>query len=158
MSRLYAECLCVFLTSPAWGEGKNEERFREVAERMVKGQRGGLRWGETGLQRSDAQGVPRGKVQGVLRKEISANFGKINRLESPKLKSAAEAVFVAHCDRHADITLILDDQGRVAGMLFRPAPACHPPEERNQTLTSLPRPMAGFLGRGHRRAQSPPPR
>jgi hypothetical protein len=71
-------------------------------------------------------------------KEISGRFGKITKLEPPRFKSEAEAVFVARCQRGAlDFTLILDKQGRVAGMLFRPRSEL-PVPEKNQTALALP--------------------
>jgi CubicO group peptidase (beta-lactamase class C family) len=69
------------------------------------------------------EAFPVEKCRTFFSKEISDKFGKINKLEPPQFKSDAEAVFVARCERGAlDFTLTLDDQGRVAGMLFRPVP------------------------------------
>jgi murein DD-endopeptidase MepM/ murein hydrolase activator NlpD len=71
-------------------------------------------------------------------KEISDKFGKITRLDPPRFKSAAEAVFVARCDRGTlNFTLILDEQGQVAGMLFRPG-SNRPIPDKNQTKLALP--------------------
>jgi hypothetical protein len=139
MSRLHAACLCVFLTSPAWGQGEKEERFREVAERMVKAINAA---DYAGLRRDfndvmlDAFTVE--KCRAFFGKQITGNLGRINRLESPKLKSASVAVIAAHGERGMlDITLTLDDRGRVAGMLFRPG-AGPPSPGRSQTRLSLP--------------------
>jgi hypothetical protein len=71
-------------------------------------------------------------------KEISGKLGKITRLEPPQFKSDAEAVFVARCVRGTlDLTLMVDEQGRVAGMLFR-AGSGLPIPVKNQTKLVLP--------------------
>jgi hypothetical protein len=122
MSRLYAACLCVLLPSVAWGQERTEETFRAVAGRMVQA-----------INAADYEGIRKDFNKGMLEafpvercrtffsKEISGEYGKINKLEPPQFKSAAKAVFVAHCeDGTLDFTLVLDHQGRVAGMTFRP--------------------------------------
>jgi hypothetical protein len=82
--------------------------------------------------------LPAETCRTFLSKEISGKFGKINRLEPPQFKSAAEAVFVARCERGTlDFTLTLDAQGRVAGLLFRPR-SDRPIPEKNQTKLVLP--------------------
>lgn len=99
-----------------------EQTFRDVAGRMVKA-----------INAADYEGVrkdfnkkmleafPVERCRTFFSKELSGRFGKIDKLEPPQFKSAAEAVFVARCERGAlDFTLVLDDQGQVAGMLFRP--------------------------------------
>ena len=121
MSKLYAACICVFLPSLAWGQERTKETFRDVADRMVKA-----------INAADYEGIRKDFNKGMLEafpvercrtffsKEISGKFGKINKLEPPQFKSAADAVFVARCERGAlDFTLTLDGQGRIAGMLFR---------------------------------------
>ncbi len=105
------------------GQESNNETFRDVAGRMVKA-----------INAADYEGIrkdfnkemretfPVERCRTFFSKEISGKFGKINKLdEPPQFKSAAVAVFVARCEHGAlDFTLVLDDQGRVAGMLFLP--------------------------------------
>jgi peptidase M23-like protein/uncharacterized protein DUF3887 len=139
MLRLYAACLCVFLTSMAQGQERSQETFREVAERMVKA----INAADYEGMRRDFNNVmldafPVEKCKAFFSKEISDKLGKINRLGSPQLKSASVAVIVARCERGTlDITLTLDDRGRVAGMLFRPGSGL-PIPERNQTRLTPP--------------------
>ena len=139
MSKLYAACLCVLLTSPAWGQERTEERFREVAERMVKA----INAADYKGVRQDFNGVmldafPVEKCGTFFGKEISGKFGKINKLEPPQFESASVAVLVARCERGTlDFTLVLDDHGRVAGMLFRPGSDL-PVPARNQTKLAPP--------------------
>jgi hypothetical protein len=117
-SLIAVACLCALLTSPGWG------RFRDVAGHMVKA-----------INAADYEGIRKDFNKGMLeafpvercrtffRKELSGKFGKINELEPPQFKSASEAVFVARCEHGTlDFTLVLDDQGRVAGMWFWPVP------------------------------------
>ena len=139
MSRLCGACLCVLLASLGSGQERPRESFREVAGRMVKA-----------INAADYEGVrkdfnktmldafPVERCRTFFSMEISAKFGKINKLEPPQFKSAAEAVFVARCERGTlDFTLLLDEQGRVAGMLFRPRSDL-PVPEKNQTELALP--------------------
>ena len=122
MSRLYAACLCVLLTSLGWGQERSKETFGDVADRMVKAINAadyeGIR---KDFNKETLEAFPVERCRTFFSKEISGKFGKINKLDPAQFKSAAEAVFVARCERGAlDFTLTLDDQGRVAGMLFRP--------------------------------------
>jgi hypothetical protein len=129
----------MLLTSPGWGQERTKETFPEVAGRMVKA-----------INAADYEGVrkdfnkvmldafPVEKCRTFFSKEIAGKFGKINELEPPQFKSVAEAVFLARCERGTlDFTLILDEQGRVAGMLFRPRSDL-PVPEKNQTKLALP--------------------
>jgi CubicO group peptidase (beta-lactamase class C family) len=104
------------------GRERNKETFREVAGRMVKA----INAADYESLRKDfnktmLEAFPVEKCKTFFSQEISGRFGKITKLDEPHFKSAAEAIFVARCERGAlDFTLVLDDQGRVAGMLFRP--------------------------------------
>ncbi len=45
---------------------------------------------------------------------------KIEALEGPQFRSPRMAVFVARCERGSlDFTLVLNDNGQVAGLLFK---------------------------------------
>jgi len=125
MSKLYAACLCVLLTNLAWGQERTKETFPDVAGRMVKAINAadyeGIR---KDFNKEMLEAFPVAKCRTFFSKEIAGKFGKINKLDPPEFKSAAEAVFVARCERGTlDFTLTLDDQGRVAGMEFRPRSA-----------------------------------
>jgi len=137
MSRLYAACFCVLLSSPASGQEK--ETFREFADRMVKA-----------INAADYEGVrkdfnkqmldafPVERCRTFFSKQISRKFGKINTLEPPQFKSAAEAVFVARCERGTlDFTLVLDEHGRVDSMQFR-GRSDLPVPQKNETKLALP--------------------
>lgn len=105
-------------------DSKTRERFLEVADRMV-----------TAINAEDYEGVrqdfnksmldtfPVERCRTFFGREVSDRFGRIDGLESPRFTSAATASLVARCERGTlDLTLALDEHGRVAGMLFRPRP------------------------------------
>jgi hypothetical protein len=70
---------------------------------------------------------------------LSARYGKIKKLEKPRLSQTGQAIFVANCERGIlDITIWLNDQDRITGLLFLPHKADLPMHERNQTKLSLP--------------------
>jgi len=70
---------------------------------------------------------------------LSAQYGKIIRLDKPRRTQPGQAIFVANCERgELDITVWLNDQDRITGLLFLPHKADLPVPERNQTKLSLP--------------------
>jgi len=72
-------------------------------------------------------------------KNLSAQYGKIKRLEKPRLPQTGQAIFVARCESgELDITIWLNNQNRITGLLFLPHKADLPVHERNQTKLSLP--------------------
>jgi CubicO group peptidase (beta-lactamase class C family)/L-amino acid N-acyltransferase YncA len=114
----------MLLASTGWGQERTRETFREVADRMVKAINAadyeGIR---KDFNKEMLEAFPVEKCRTFFSKEISGKFGKIDKLQPPEFKSAAEAAFIARCERGTlNITLVVDDQGRVAGMLFRPVP------------------------------------
>src|SRR5882724_8352251 len=155
-SRLCAACLCVLLASPGCsrkgadpvarpepaagqkdkqnvpgvgGQERTKETFRDVAGRMVKAINAadyeGIR---KDFNKEMLEAFPVERCRTFFSKEISGKFGKIDKLDPAQFKSAAEAVFAARCERGTlDFTLVLDDQGQVAGMLFRPRSDGTPP-------------------------------
>jgi hypothetical protein len=140
MSRLYAAAICcTLLASLAPGQERTKQRFREVADGMVKAINAadyeGLR---RDFNKTMLDAFPVEKCRSFFSKEVSGKFGKITKLEPPQVKSDAVAVFVARCERGTlDFTLILDEQGRVGGMLFQPRSDLSVPE-KNQTKLALP--------------------
>jgi hypothetical protein len=74
---------------------------------------------------------------------LAAQYGKIKRLEKPQLPQTGRAISVAHCEwGELDITIWLNDQNRITGLLFLPHKADLPVHERNKTKLSLP-----FMGK-----------
>jgi len=102
---------------------RTKETFPQVAGRMVKAINAadyeGLR---VDFNKEMLEAFPEEKCKAFFGKEIAGKYGKIDKLEAPQFKSGAEAVFVVRCEHGTlDFTLTLDEQGQVAGMLFRPA-------------------------------------
>jgi len=129
MSILCAACLCMHLANPALGQERTKQTLPDVAGRMVKAINAadyeGIR---KDFNKEMLEAFPVERCRTFFSKEISGKFGKINKLDPAQFKSAAEAVFVARCERGTlDFTLVLDDQGQVAGMLFRPRSDGTPP-------------------------------
>ena len=72
-------------------------------------------------------------------KNISAQYGKIEKLDKPRLTPPEQAIFVAHCERgKLDITVWLDERDKIIGLLFLPHKPAVPVPEKNETRLSLP--------------------
>jgi murein DD-endopeptidase MepM/ murein hydrolase activator NlpD len=70
---------------------------------------------------------------------LSAQYGKIQSIGEPRLTPPSQAIFVAHCERgKLDITVWLDDNDKVIGLLFLPHKADIPVPDKHQTQLSLP--------------------
>ncbi len=70
---------------------------------------------------------------------LSAQYGKIQRIGEPRMTPPSQAIFVAHCERgKLDITVWLDDDDKVIGLLFLPHKADIPVPDKHQTQLSLP--------------------
>jgi murein DD-endopeptidase MepM/ murein hydrolase activator NlpD len=138
MSNLYPVCICLLFVGPASGQERTKETFSGVADRLVKA----INAADFEAVRKDfspemLKAFPREKCQEFCR-DISEEFGKINKLEQPQFKSPAKAVFLARCERQAlDITLVLDERGRVDGIQFQPHSDL-PVPVRNETKLALP--------------------
>src|SRR5262245_60213076 len=121
MSRFYPICACIFLTNLVSAQERTKETFSEVADRMIKA-----------INAEDYEALRKDFDKTMLKefpvekcraffKGVRGDFGKFNKLEQPQFKSPAQAMFVARCERGAlALTLTLDEQGKIAGMLFRP--------------------------------------
>jgi hypothetical protein len=123
----------------ALGEGQAADRFQKVAARMVKA-----------INEEDYAGAGKDFDQSMedffpLEKRrpffenLSTQYGKIKKLEEPQLVPPDRAVLVAHCERgKLDITVGLNDDDKITGLLFLPHKPPVPVPERNQTKLSLP--------------------
>lgn len=72
-------------------------------------------------------------------KNLIANYGKIKRLDSPRLVPPNQAIFPAHFEKAIlDIKIVLDGQDRIIGLWFLPhTPAISVPE-KHSTVLGLP--------------------
>jgi hypothetical protein len=72
-------------------------------------------------------------------KNLSTQYGKIEKLDKPRLTPPDQAVLVAQCERgKLDITVWLDEEDRIIGLLFQPHKPAIPVPEKNRTTLSLP--------------------
>lgn len=70
---------------------------------------------------------------------LLAQYGKVQKLGEPRITPPSQAIVVAHCERgKLDITVWLDDDDKIIGLLFLPHKLELPVPERNQTRLSLP--------------------
>jgi len=125
--------------TPALGEHQSTDRFQKVAARMVKA-----------INEQDYAGVGKDFAQTMedffplekrkpFFKDLSAQYGKIKKLDDPQLVPPDQAIFVAQCERGTlDITVWLDENDRIAGLLFLPHKADIPVPEKHETKLLLP--------------------
>jgi hypothetical protein len=70
---------------------------------------------------------------------LLAQYGKIQRIGEPRLTPPGQAIFVAHCESaKLDITIWLDNDDKVIGLLFLPHKADIPVPDKHETRLSLP--------------------
>lgn len=138
MARYFLICLWLGCASMLAGQERTKDTFRDVAQRLVKA-----------MNAADYEAVRKVFNDEMLKEfpvdkckafcqGISRSHGKISKLEPPKFQSEVSAVFVARCERGAlKLTLMLDKQGQIAGMLFQPI-VDSPVPPKNQATLRLP--------------------
>jgi hypothetical protein len=108
-------------TVAAFGQQQPTDRFEKVVNRMV----------ET-INKEDYAGTGKDFAQSMedflplekrrpFFKNLLAQYGKIRKLDMPRLISPGQAIFVAHCERgKLDMTVWLDEKDKITGLLFLP--------------------------------------
>jgi hypothetical protein len=77
--------------------------------------------------------------RGPFFKNLLAQYGRIDKLNSSRLVQPGQAIFVAGCERgELDITIWLNDRNKITGLLFLPHKDELPVPQRNRTKLSLP--------------------
>jgi len=72
-------------------------------------------------------------------KNLLSQYGKIEKLDSPRLIPPDQAVFLAHFQRGLlDIKLVLDNEDKIAGLWFLPHVPPIPTPDKHQTKLFLP--------------------
>ncbi len=139
MRKYFITLAILFLAVSVWAQASAAERFEKVVNRMVKA-----------INEADYAGIGRDFAQSMedflplekrkpFFKNLSAQYGKINRLDEPRLAQPSQAIFVAHCQRgKLDITVWLDDNDKVTGLLFLPHKPDIPAPDKHKTRLSLP--------------------
>jgi len=139
MRKLVISLFLLFVAGLALGEQAAADRFKKVADRMV-----------TAINEGDYAGTGKDFAQNMedffplekrepFFKNLSDQYGKIRKLDVPRLIAPGQAIFVAHCERgKLDITVWLDGKDRIISLLFLP----HKPDilapEKHETKLSLP--------------------
>ena len=137
------EIILVFIlmygTIAVFGQQQPTDRFQKVADRMVKA-----------INEADYAGAGKDFAQSMedffpLEKrepffqDLSAQYGKIQKLDEPRLTPPNKVIFVAHCEHGLlDITVWLDKKDKITGLLFLPHRPDIPVPEKHQTELSLP--------------------
>lgn len=139
MRKYFITLATLFLVVSVWAQAPAAERFEKVVDKMVKA-----------INEADYAGVGRDFAQNMedffpLEKRkpffegLSAQYGKIRKLDEPRLAQPSQAIFVAHCERgKLDITVWLDDNDKINGLLFLPHKPDIPAPDKHKTKLSLP--------------------
>ena len=129
----------LFVVSLVAAEKAGTERFGKVVNRMVKA-----------INEKDYAGTGKDFDQSMedffplekrkpFFKNLSGQYGKIQKLGEPRLTPPDQAIFVAHCERgKLDIQVWLDEKDKIIGLLFLPHKPDIPVPEKNETKLSLP--------------------
>lgn len=129
----------LLLAASALAEESTAGRFEKVVNKMVKAINEG-NYADIGsdFDQTMEDFFPLEKRKPFFEK-LSAQYGKIQKLDEPRLAQPGQAIFVAHCERGTlDITVWLDDNDKVIGLLFLPHKPDIPVTEKNETNLSLP--------------------
>lgn len=131
--------LVLLLATSALAEENATGRFEKVINKIVKAINEGNP-ADIGMDfdKTMEDFFPLEKRKPFL-ENLLAQYGKIQKLDVPRLAQPGQAIFVAHCERGAlDITVWLNDNDKVVGLLFLPHKPDIPVPEKNETKLSLP--------------------
>jgi len=126
--------LLVMLFLVASAEESTVGRFEKVVNRMVKAINEGdyVRIGSD-FDRTMEDFFPLEKRKPFF-ENLSAQYGKIIRLDKPRLVQPSQAIFVANCEHgKLDITVWLDENNNIIGLLFLPHKPTIPAPEKHET-------------------------
>jgi len=139
MKKFIMVLVLLFLVGSAPAEQAATERFEKVIEPMVEA-----------INKKDYAGTGKDFAQSMedflplekrrpFFKNLLAQYGKIHKLDVPRLIQLYQAIFVAHCERgKLDITVWLDEKDKITGLLFLPHKPDMPAPKKNETKLSLP--------------------
>ena len=128
--------LLMVLILPAQGA---QERFEKVVNRMVKAINN-AQWvdAQADFAQSMRDFFPLEKSTPFFQ-GLAAEYGKILKLDACRYTPPDKAVFPAHFERGIlDITIVLDEQDKITGLLFIPHKAEIPLVEKHQTQLTMP--------------------
>lgn len=139
MRRVVVVSAILFLSASVLAKRTSANRFEKVISRMVKAINDGdsVRIGSD-FDKTMEDFFPLEKREPFF-KNLSAQYGKIDKLDKPRLAQPGQAIIVANCERgKLDITVWLDDGDKIVGLLFLPHKADIAVPEKNETKLSLP--------------------
>ncbi len=139
MRKLILIVICAYSLSLAFAQDEPIARFEKVVDRMVKA----VNEGDYARIGSDFDQTMEDFFPLEKRKpffeNLSAQYGKIIRLDKPRLVQPGQAIFVANFERgKLDIQVWLDEKDEIIGLLFLPHTTDMPVPEKNETKLSLP--------------------
>ena len=139
MRKLVISLFLLFVGGLALGEQAAADRFKKVVDRMVKAINEGDYAGTGKDFAQNMEGFFPLEKREPFFKNLSAQYGKIRKLDEPRLAEPGKAIFVAHCERgKLDITVWLDEKDRIISLLFLPHKPDIPAPEKHETKLSLP--------------------
>jgi len=131
--------LLFFMMNSVYGEDIRIKRFQVVVDNILKSANIGDYLGvRKDFDESVALAFPEDKSTAFF-KGLSGKYGRIVKLDNPKVIDVNQVVFPAYFERGTlDIKIVLNDGDKIAGLWFLPhTPAGNAPE-RNATVLSLP--------------------
>jgi murein DD-endopeptidase MepM/ murein hydrolase activator NlpD len=132
-------CLVLSWTVCAVGGEEPASRFEKITQRMVEAFNAEdyLRMRQD-YSKLMADAFPQEKSTPVFA-GLKAQFGKIVKLEPPRLTPPNQAVFPAQFERgKLAIKIVLDEQDKMTGLWFAPYTPTIPVPDRHQTVLRLP--------------------
>jgi murein DD-endopeptidase MepM/ murein hydrolase activator NlpD len=139
MRKMILMLFVLLLSASVLSAQEATQRFEKVVNRMVKAIND-ANWpgvqADFGKVMLDA--FPLEKLKPFF-EGLVTQYGKIVKLDAPQYVPPMKAVFPAHFERGVlDITVALDEQDKIIGLLFLPHTPAVPPVEKHQTQLSLP--------------------
>ena len=139
MRKLSIVFALILLGAMVFGQEATMDRFERVVSRMVEA-----------INAGDYVGIRRDFSKGMLEafplekstpffKNLRAQYGRIKKLDPPRLIPPNQAIFPAHFERTIlDIKVILDNQDKMIGLLFLPPTPSILVPDKHGTKLSLP--------------------
>jgi murein DD-endopeptidase MepM/ murein hydrolase activator NlpD len=139
MRKIVFASLALFLLPSVLSAAQTPERFEKVVNRLVKAINE-ANWPGTqadyGKVMLDFFPLEKSKP---FFEGLTAQYGKIEKLDACRYTPPDKAVFPAHFEHGVlDITIVLDGQDKIIGLLFAPSQPQIPAVEKHQTELSLP--------------------
>jgi murein DD-endopeptidase MepM/ murein hydrolase activator NlpD len=115
------------------------DRFEKVVRRMVQAINAeDYACVQQDFSKAMLDVMPREKAATFF-KNLVSQYGKIKKLDRPRVATSNQAVFAAHGERSTlDIKVVLDDRDKIIGLLFLPHVPPIPVPDRRQTVLGTP--------------------